>query len=47
MLATYKKTEDLMGENGLFDQPTKRLVEKTLKTELTEHLGHDRHETVA
>lgn len=47
LLANYKKPEDLIGENGLLKQLTKRLVEKALDAEMTEHLGHDRHEQVA
>ena len=47
LLADYKKPEDLIGENGLLKQLTKLLVEKALDAELTEHLGHDRHEAVA
>ncbi|HEP9512271.1 TPA: IS256 family transposase [Pseudomonas aeruginosa] len=47
LLADYKKPEDLIGENGLLKQLTKLLVEKALDAELTEHLGHGRHEPVA
>ena len=47
LLTNYKKPEDLIGENGLLKQLTKLLVEKALDAELTEHLGHDRHESVA
>ena len=47
LLANYKKLEDLIGENGLLKQLTKLLVEKALDAELTEHLGHERHEAVA
>ena len=47
LLANYKKPEDLIGENGLLKQLTKLLVEKALDAELTEHLGHERHEAVA
>ncbi len=47
LLANYKKPEDLIGENGLLKQLTKLLVEKALDAELTEHLGHHRHESVA
>jgi putative transposase len=47
LLANYKKPEDLIGENGLLKQLTKLLVERALDAELTEHLGHERHETVA
>ena len=45
LLADYKKPEDLIGENGLLKQLTKAVVEKALQAELTEHLGHERHET--
>lgn len=47
LLANYKKPEDLIGENGLLKQLTKLLVEKALDAEMTEHLGHDRHEPVS
>lgn len=47
LLANYKKPEDLIGENSLLKQLTKLLVERALDAELTEHLGHERHETVA
>ena len=47
VLANYKKPEDLIGENGLLKQLTKRLVKKALDAEMTKHLGHDRHEPVA
>ena len=39
LLANYKKPEDLIGENGLFKQLTKLLVERALDAELTEHHG--------
>lgn len=47
LLADYKKPEDLIGEHGLLKQLTKLLVEKALNAELTEHLGHGKHEPVA
>ncbi len=47
LLADYKKPEDLIGEHGLLKQLTKLLVEKALDAELTEHLGHGKHEPVA
>ena len=47
LLADYQKPEDLIGENGLLKQLTKRLVKKALDAEMTKHLGHDRHEPVA
>lgn len=47
LLANYKRPEDLIGENGLLKQLTKLLVEKALDAEMTEHLGHEKHEPVA
>ena len=47
LLAGYKKPEDLIGENGLLKQLTKRLVERALKAEMTEHLGHTKNASVA
>jgi len=47
LLANYQKPEDLIGENGLLKQLTKLLVERALDVEMTEHLGHDKHEPVA
>lgn len=39
-----KKGTELFGENGLVKQITKRLVEKALEAEMTEHLGYNRGE---
>jgi transposase-like protein len=47
LLADYKKPEDLIGENGLLNQLTKRLVERALEAEMAEHLGHGKNEPVA
>ena len=47
LLANYKKPEDLIGENGLLKQLTKKLVERALQAEMAEHLGHAKHEMVA
>jgi putative transposase len=46
LLMNYKKPEDLIGENGLLKQLTKMLVERALETEMVEHLGHGKSETV-
>ncbi|TPQ27630.1 IS256 family transposase [Methylomonas koyamae] len=46
LLSGYQKPEDLIGENGLLKQLTKALVERALEAELTEHLGHAKHEPV-
>ena len=39
LLAGYEKPEDLVGENGLFKQLKKALLERALGAELTHHLG--------
>ena len=46
LLANYQKPEDLIGANGLLKQLTKALVERALEAEMTEHLGHAKHEPV-
>lgn len=46
LLADYQKPEDLIGENGLLKQLTKRLIERALQAELSEHLGHTPHQSV-
>lgn len=47
LLADYKKPEDLIGENGLIKQLTKRLVERALQAEMAEHLGHAKNQSIA
>ncbi|QPK61954.1 IS256 family transposase [Methylomonas sp. LL1] len=46
LLSGYQKPEDLIGENGLLKQLTKALVERALEAELTEHLGHAKHDPI-
>ena len=41
LLANYEKPEDLTGEDGLFKQLKKALIERALGAELTEHLGYE------
>jgi putative transposase len=43
LMKDYKKPEDLIGENGLLKQLTKRLLERAMQAELTEHLGYEKH----
>ena len=43
LMKEYKKPEDLIGENGLLKQLTKRLLERAMQAELTEHLGYEKH----
>jgi transposase-like protein len=39
LLSGYEKPEDLLGEDGLFKQLKKALLERALGAELTHHLG--------
>jgi putative transposase len=42
LLANYEKPEDLTGDNGLFKQLMKALIERALGAELSEHLGYEK-----
>jgi putative transposase len=42
LLANYEKPEDLTGEDGLFKQLKKALIEHALGAELSEHLGYEK-----
>jgi putative transposase len=42
LLANYSKPEDLIGDDGLFKQLKKALIERALSAELTEHLGYEK-----
>ena len=44
LMKDYQKPEDLIGENGLLKQLTKRLLERAMQTEMTEHLGYEKHD---
>jgi transposase-like protein len=46
LLSNYKKPEDLTGENGLFKQLKKALIERALGAELSEHLGYEKGDPV-
>jgi putative transposase len=46
LLKDYQKPEDLIGENGLLKQLTKRLLERAMSAEMTEHVGYEKHESV-
>lgn len=43
LMKDYKKPEDLIGENGLLKQLTKKLMERAMQAEMTEHLGYEKH----
>src|SRR5512144_1932779 len=42
LLANHSKPEDLTGDDGLFKQLKKALIERALGAELTEHLGYEK-----
>ena len=42
LLADYERPEDLLGEEGLFRQLKKALLERALGAELSEHLGYEK-----
>jgi putative transposase len=43
LLKGYKGPEDLLGEGGILQELTKRLLERALEGEMTEHLGYTKH----
>src|SRR5690606_12275038 len=44
LLKGCKSPQDLLGEHGLLKQLTKRMVERALEAEMTEHLGYEPHD---
>jgi transposase-like protein len=44
LLAGARSEEEITGPGGLLSQLTKRLVERALEVELTEHLGYEPHQ---
>src|ERR1700739_2142337 len=42
LLRGYSGPEDLLGEEGLFKQLKKKLLDRALGAELTEHLGYEK-----
>ena len=43
LLAGAKSEEEIVGPGGVLAQLTKRLVERALEVELTDHLGYEPH----
>src|ERR687886_833158 len=43
LLKDYTDPKDILGEHGLLRQLTKRVIERALEAELTEHLGYAPH----
>lgn len=44
LLSGYEKPSDLLGEDGIFQQLRKRLLERALDAELSDHLGYEKHQ---
>jgi putative transposase len=42
-LVRGKTPEEILGQNGLFKQLTKRLVERALEGAMSDHLDYERH----
>jgi len=43
LMKDYKNPEDLIGETGLLKQLTKRLLERAMQAEMTDHLGYEKN----
>ena len=44
LLKDYKKPEDILGEQGLLKRLSKAILERALGSELTDHLGYEKHD---
>ena len=44
LLAGARTEEEIVGPGGVLAQLTKRLVERALEVELTDHVGYERHQ---
>jgi transposase-like protein len=40
-----KRPEEIVGSGGLLEDLTKRVLERALEGELTDHLGYEKHAT--
>ena len=43
LIGDGKKAEELFGQRGLVSQLTKRLIDRSLSAEITQHLGYEKH----
>ena len=43
LMKDYKNPEDLIGETGLLKQLTKKLLERAMQAEMTDHLGYEKN----
>ena len=46
LLSDYETPEDLLGDDGLFKQLKKALLERALGAELSDHLGYEKGDPV-
>ena len=44
ILKDYKGPEEIIGENGLLGELTKRLLERAMAAEMTDHVGYEKHD---
>src|SRR5579863_7977751 len=44
LMAGAKSGEEITGQGGLLSQLTKRMVERAMEVELTDHLGYEPHQ---
>ena len=44
LMSGYEKPEDLLGDDGLFKELKRRLIEKALCADLTDHLGYEKND---
>lgn len=44
LLKDYQTPEQILGENGILKQLTKRLAERALQADMTHHLGYAKHD---
>ncbi len=44
ILKDYKNPEDIIGEKGLLNELTKRLLERAMGAEMTQHVGYEKHD---
>ena len=44
LLKDYQTPEQILGENGILKQLTKRLAERALQAEMTHHLSYAEHD---
>jgi len=45
LLKDYNGPEDLLGKEGIMQQLKKRLIERAMSAEMTDHLGYEKHST--